>query len=1174
MPVRVTPDTYGNTYEFSLTGLDQNGNETTIGLRPIDNRGKHSIHAVRYSGYPTGTLRGESGEGEFSLKRKPYGEFSRRDWSGGIGELSGLTDAKKYWMGKRAWSVVPERMMLSPKLFRADIGTPARVGNEPNINYPVTYQSIDSGTRFAWKVTTTADSSGIDVLIRTLVPTVLMVNIRSDSSGEPGANISSTIINDVVLGSNRYQIDIDIATGTFWIEIYGSTAWEIGTAAQTQYNTLVSTDGTTWEDLGYYAPVFFMMSTTGADEWIFFNYRWGTYAISGQKLYINGDRGACDSNSGNLNTLVDATKSWTTDQWKGAIVKVNQGAYGWRKIIGNAATTLTVDRPFTTAHSATSTWYVILGASKWTEITGHGFTADAIDAETVREEVVYFALGPDQQMRRMREYNNGGTWTRDFDEDTVDTQGGTVLPGANYLCSAFDQIDGPVLYKVVNGSSVEPGFISKAPAVSWGTDLTWGTEIKVGSDNWEDLSGICEYDGKIVVTAMDSVWMVDNGYAEKVSIDMQNQWTGFTGRRPAVMPPYLVFPFGNRVQRLYQSIVESFGPERDSSLPKRYDGQVMDNLSLVGGLVICKDGGKPDVYASDAEGGAFLNRDGGWHPLAFTGLGSSMRALWYQRREDEMDMMWFGDHNGLWYMYVPRGWDYTKDPMYEQATRLEEDGWFITGWFDTGQLLPQKWWDFITVFADNLSDANGRKVRVYYQTSDGIEYEVENLAANWTFAEEITSGFNNTITLNVQGRRIRFLVLLMGDGDSTPVLHGYTCNYVSKDDDAESWQMAVSIKDFAYDKAGTPDEITTVKEKADLINFWARTVRPLTMNCEWPLWDDREVQILRPGLVPLEAEPEGRENMYASMTILGMEEPVDEPSTDYISCPLDAPVNGPYAIVMAGSIEHGDITALVGGIPKTIRTPEHANVSKYVLNGTFYKNVDAAWAETAEDDFYYVYGLDGNGDIVAIGTHDPVDPENLQQRTGTFSTAAPTKIEAIKISLDVTELTGLSFDFAADEQGWVFNNLSTAAGDWSLGELRMWSTSGWAQGYWRYTYATDLFLHTTSSISIDHQVDGPNYYLKFDINITLASGRTGVIRYNGLTSNGTHVIPIPDTINLGYGDETTEGAKVNYIQWVADLGMYTSAGYAHLDNVVWSGVAAADDYKITFTSAELENVCP
>jgi hypothetical protein len=77
-------------------------------------------------------------------------------------------------------------------------------------------------------------------------------------------------------------------------------------------------------------------------------------------------------------------------------------------------------------------------------------------------------------------------------------------------------------------------------------------------------------------------------------------------------------------------------------------------------------------------------------------------------------------------MQIPRSWDFTQDAKYDQTNRIDHDGWFITGWYDTGRVLPQKWWDFISVFANNLS-AN-QKIRVYYQLSDGEETDNENLA--------------------------------------------------------------------------------------------------------------------------------------------------------------------------------------------------------------------------------------------------------------------------------------------------------------------------------------------------------------------------------------------------------------------------------------------------------------
>jgi len=1192
MTVRCIAGAEDNTHPFSLTGLDADGNTITVGLIPVDNKGQDSIHSVRYSGYPVGTLSGEAGDGEFSHKRQPYGEFSRRNWNGGIGEINGLSDASKYWFGKRVWSVVKERMMLAPKLFRSTIAYPYRIGNETTINYPITWVSVPAANRVAWSVTTDYAGTGVDVLLRTLVDNSFTVRIRSDSAGSPGTVLSTVILSDAVIGSNRYQFGIAITAGTFWVDISGSAAFEIGTSAQIDYTCKTSADGTTYIASAMDAPVFFVYAATGMEEAIFFDYKWGKYAVIDSRLFINGDRGACDSNTGALSTLVDATKTWPTNCWVGAIVKLNDTVLGWRKVISNTATTITVDRPWGSAHT-TDNWYVILGADRWTEITGHGLTS-VTDAETVREDIVYFAQGPAVQMRRMREYNNAGTWTRDFAEDTQSTAGG-ALPGANFLVSTFDQLDGPVIYKIVNG---DLGFIAKAPATVWGTNLVYGTEIKVGGDNWEDLSGGCNYDNKLAVTAMDSVWLIKNGYAEQVSIDMQSQWTRFTGRRPTVVPPYLVFPFGNRIQRLYGNIVESFGPERESSIPKRYDGQVMDNLTLVGGLVIAKDGGKAGVYDTDAEGGAYLYREGGWHPLAFTGLGSAMRALTYQHREDEMDMIWFADHNGLWYMYVPRGWDYTKDPMYDQTARIEQDGWFITGWFDTGQLLPAKWWDYVTVFADNLSVTYGRKVRLYYQVSDGIEYEAENLAANWTFAEEISTGYNNTITINKQGRRVRFLFLLMGDGNSTPIPHAYTMNYIKKNDDAESWQMAFNIKDAGYDKVGVADDFVTAKEKADILNYWARTVRPLTMHCEYPLWDNREVQISRPALVPLERSPELKTNFYSSLTIYGMEEPSEDPPGD-IACPLDAPANGPYEVAMSGTIQPDQTTSISGAASYTIRTDTHTNITTYTLTGNWYgKDINDAWILTLDDDFYDVYAKDKSGNIIAIGVHDAVNPSTPGTRTGTFSADVATKIASIEVHIHGTSFrptTAMLDGFAG--HFWMNSAMNKGTLEWGYTEYGVWgrvsdfrvgpwqaTASGWDYISWRF--GSLLYFGN------DNEFAGQTLAVRQMAQIVSAGAETALDAYGAFTE-----CPIVDNYDVrsekwyenfadfSGGSYTTAikeftvvpGTPAGANKAGATLEAYFNfANSATIDvglrNFLWVHYPPAN--KITITSAALENVCP
>lgn len=1190
----VSPNTRNHTHHIKLTGIDQNSEQVTIPLTAVDRDGAEKLSAIRYSGYPTGTPRVNTGDGTFSVKRPPYGEFSRRDWVGGIGTLNSDDDQTKYWFGKRVWSAVPKKLMLAPKLFRSNIAFPLRLGNEPTLNYPVIWVSVGAGTRYAWKVTTTYAMSGVDVLLRTLVDNSFTMEFRGDTAGLPGTLIESSIITDAVLGSNRYQFAESLVAGTYWIIVYGSAAFEVGTCAATDYGTASSADGgATWGvTASVDAPTFFIMSSTGASDWHFFQYKWGTYVASGTQLFLNGDRGACDDNTGNLNKIIDATKAWTVNQFKGATVKIE--LHGFRKIISNDATSLTLDRALLSV-TTTDRWYVIQGASTFVEITGHGLTAAVTDAKSLRNSVVYFACGPANQMRRMREYNNAGVWTREFAEDTQSTAGG-ALPGANFLLQAYDQLNGVVLYKVVNG---DLGFIAKAPAADWGTNLVFGTEIKIGFDNWEDLSGACEYDGKIAVTAMDSLWLVKNGTPEKVSIDMENQWTYNTGRRPTVMPPYLVFPFGNRIQRMYQNIVESFGPERDSGVPKVYDGNIQDSLSLVGALAIAKSGGTMGQYDTNAEGGAFLYRDGGWHPLAFTGLGSNMTALWYQHCEDEIDLIWFGDHNGLWYMYLPRQWDYTFDPRYNQTNRIEEDGWFISGWYDTGRLLPAKWWDFITIFASNLSATSGRKMRIYYQVSDGEEYAIENLAINWTFAEEITSGYNNTISLNKQGRRVRFLFVLLGDGDSTPELEGYSVNYLSRDDDAESWQMTIRIKDHGFDQQDQPEEWVLSKDQIDTLNYWARTVKPLTMNSWFEPWDNREVLIERPGLTPLEHTPEGEETYYGNMVLLGIEEPAEDPPDTVISCPLTAPANGPYSIVLSGTIQPDDTIALFGAANYIIRTAGHVNGTTYSINGTWFtKDVNGNWVETTTDDFYDVYALDKYGKVVAVGVHNAVTNSNV--RTGTFAATVATRIASIEVHIHGTAFRpSVAIRDGYTPHFWMNSSLNKGDLTWGYTEYGVWArVDNWRIGPWQATASGWDSVSWFAGSLIYFGEDGQYINQTFNVRQMAAIVAGGTITAEKLFGqyeecpivnnrdtwvtkweddfadfqNGSYTTALkettvmPDTTNPD--GRSKVGASMQYQLHIPNSGVVDIG----MTNLIWINFPPTK--KITITGAALSNVCP
>jgi hypothetical protein len=112
-----------------------------------------------------------------------------------------------------------------------------------------------------------------------------------------------------------------------------------------------------------------LANSVGETQGEFFEYKGSQYFISqprdgttASKLYLNCSRGACDSNTGHLNWLVDATQTWTENVYAGCEVKIVDGPGDgeWRKIVSNTATTLVVSPNWDTTHTTASS-YVIRG---------------------------------------------------------------------------------------------------------------------------------------------------------------------------------------------------------------------------------------------------------------------------------------------------------------------------------------------------------------------------------------------------------------------------------------------------------------------------------------------------------------------------------------------------------------------------------------------------------------------------------------------------------------------------------------------------------------------------------------------------------------------------------------------------------------------------------------------
>lgn len=205
---------------------------------------------------------------------------------------------------------------------------------------------------------------------------------------------------------------------TYWVVVYtaatsSSVYWIMPTmegASGCKANgwCTVSENGTTWYELEN-QPWIAVKAKAGAVnsgfEWgKFFNHRGGLYYLgagaSGNQLMQNGDRGRVTAYS--FGDITDSTKSWVTDQWKGAYLQILPNSYagnhnaphrGFYKVYSNTATVLTVEQYNTIPVGAE---YVILGASTWTDRKPGTYTAPSgnfVSSVAQSDRYTWFAGG-------------------------------------------------------------------------------------------------------------------------------------------------------------------------------------------------------------------------------------------------------------------------------------------------------------------------------------------------------------------------------------------------------------------------------------------------------------------------------------------------------------------------------------------------------------------------------------------------------------------------------------------------------------------------------------------------------------------------------------------------------------------------------------------------------------
>ena len=483
--VDVSPDVSQSTHHVSLTD-----GKKTLGLIICDSKGAADPFNLSAAPNQRSSLRTKSGTTKYEDLEEPWSATAQDDWSGGRALEDYEEDTTRFYDSKRAQTAWKQ-------IYCAPLEHYATGLKDAMTNYPgsVHWQTVYGGTSYVYQLepTSTLSIGMIYILMRRRGKpaaglTVALLAGINDSLDNALAKRTFTTsdITDVISEFKRmvFSTAQTLTSGNTYYLLVTSTKgdsndhWEIGMKPDSgAFHTYTKTGSGAWSLLAGKDLYYRICAPNNSRNTRFFTYKQLTFALTQTmagypKLYINGDIGEADSNSGDLTKVNDATKSWTVDQWKGCRVGIIQGKgveeskSVWRTITGNTATSLTVDEAWTIAQD-TSTVYIITDTEQFTEIPSgtHGLTGFVSDI-IIANDIIYFAQGDAIPIRKMKWA--AGSWTSMADQYAHIVNGSTVTIKncAMYLQTVRDTT-GLVLWRAQNDDDNHQISISQSAVTDW-----------------------------------------------------------------------------------------------------------------------------------------------------------------------------------------------------------------------------------------------------------------------------------------------------------------------------------------------------------------------------------------------------------------------------------------------------------------------------------------------------------------------------------------------------------------------------------------------------------------------------------------------------------------------------------------------------------------------------------
>jgi hypothetical protein len=860
MTVSVGPTENNPTHIFSLSD-----GTTTLGLITCDRQGRKSIvDGWQQSPMPRTALKTASGAASYEDFELPFTSIIQDDYSGGMLAEDFEDDRTKYRDGRHCDTTRGDIICGPLPTEAADYGA-EEIGSleyTDSVYYP-------DADYFASSITMdqTITIKSIKVPIRGTH--WRQVAIYSDSAGEPDTLLASGENRDYYSTDPEVYLDSTIEltdTTTYWVAIVYKSGLAGGgyvyaymrpsTGKDVMYLRTGSWD-TREED--YELAYTLVENITDVEDVKYFEYQRCLYALLNKAgngapdLYRNGYVGA-----GAANTAESAVGSYPayfytkTDQdlsgaslfgktiviWDGAGSEEEQP---WRRIISNTTggtnDEIRVDRPWKIAQDATTSW-VVLGSDDWTAITGHGLTGKVYDIAVVKNYVL-FTQGSGINMRRMRAYNNSGTWTLAYEADGTNK--------GNHLITHMGTDGKHYVWK----SLIDSNQVAKAEAKAWGTAHSFGTAIVIGSDS-SLITNMIIYGnpGIPYVLKEDSFGSIESDiYAEIPVGEMAAVRSSYNGNAVMHFGVYLYFNMGEMIERYYDQRLDDVGPNRFEGMPEPRNGIVRKLLPYPGRYyaalftesnvpsILCNNGiGWNEVWrptrVDDADSGATGDDDKFDYTVTDLAGSAGISDMIVQSISGNIiDKLWF-NHGGK-LMYIP----ISINPQNDSNYTYRDLSMFETAWIYGNLKDVQKYWHSIKMHSEGLA-SSGKLVKVEYKLDEDTSWTEAGIA-NTSPIEELELSDSYDVT----GYRIKFrFTLHTGTSTSTPRIVAFVVKGVIRIDVKKGWSVRI-ISENERDLRGITDTQDNIMETLDA---WANsdvTAVPLLLRHNIEYYDNKYVFI-------------------------------------------------------------------------------------------------------------------------------------------------------------------------------------------------------------------------------------------------------------------------------------------------------------------------------------------